>query len=65
VDEIFKSIDTPEYREKRARGQFAPKFSDSDDDDDEPEEDHSDIETDDLENLFGAPKELTKPEPGF
>ena len=59
MDEIFKSIDTPEYREKRARGQFAPKFSDSDEEE-EPEEDHSNIETDDLENLFGAPKELTK-----
>lgn len=58
VDGIFKSIDTPEYKEKRAKGLFAPKFTDDDEYDDD--DDIGYVETEDLENLFGAPKELVE-----
>lgn len=58
VDEIFKNIDTPEYKEKREKGLFAPKFTDDDDYDDD--DDIGYVETEDLENLFGAPQELVE-----
>lgn len=60
VDEIFNKLDTPEYREKREKGLFKPKFSDDDFEELEDEEDFSDVEEEELEYLIGQPQDLAK-----
>jgi hypothetical protein len=60
VDRIFNNLDTPEYREKRARGGFGPKFTDEEIEEEEELEEEEITDEEDLAEIFGQPEELTQ-----